>query len=179
MDKPKKEMLLLAMPPKHAKTFTIKLLYDKLEQFDRSEQDMSKLNYDDLKPEYGSEEFQNIKDKKHGRNKEILEAIKINGVTIGFASISDHWYEIKDNMKFFEERKCDICITACSCMGLSREGNKQEIILDFVKKHRCGISAFDFRCGDDYYCNNERARMMFDRLKYLYVKVRKFLEKAK
>ncbi len=167
MDKSKKEMLVLAMPPKHGKTFTIKLLYDKLERFNRSEKDISNLNYDNLKPEYGSEEFQEIKYKKHGRNKEILEAIKINGITIGFASVSDTWYEIRDNMKFFEEKKCNICITACSCMGLLRDGNKQKIILDFVKKHRYGISIFNFRGVDDYYRNNERARIMFDRLKYL------------
>ncbi len=178
MSKPKKEMLLLAVPSNCGKTFTINLLYNKLKQFNEKEQDTSKWKYDKLAPK-SKEEFQKIKDAEYENQDDwgdIQETVTINGITIGFASASDEPYLIDANMKFFEEKKCDICITACSCLGIlgTGRGKKKEMIQkirDFKEKHKYCISQFDFMGMDkehDFdYSNNEKARMMFDRLKYL------------
>ena len=179
MSNPKKEMLLLAVPSNCGKTFTINLLYNKLKQFNGKEQDTSKWKYDKLAPK-SKEEFQNIEDKKYENQDEegdIQETVKINGITIGFASASDDPDLIDANMEFFEEKECNICITACSCDGIlgKRQGKYPtesiQKILKFAQKHEYCISPFDFmgmdKEHDNDYCNNEKARMMFDRLKYL------------
>ncbi len=158
MSKPKKEMLLLALPANSGKTFTINVLYHKCMKF---KQDMSILDYDELDPK-SQEAFQKIKDieyKNQDKDGDIQEAVEINGITIGFASRGDDLDAIRKNMKFFKENKCDIYVTACSCDGIldKRQGKdpKERVqeILDFVKKQKCCISTL--------------ARMMFDRLKYL------------
>ncbi len=177
MSNPKKEMLLLAARDRSGKTFTINLLYHKCMQF---KQDMSISDYDKLAPK-SKEEFQKIKNaeyKNQDEDGDIQETVEINGITIGFASKGDYPNDIKKNIKFFKENGCDICITACSCLGIigKGRGRKKEMIQkiwDFKEKHKYCISQFDFtgvEYHDDEYCydtNNEKARMMFDRLKYL------------
>ena len=176
MSKSKKEILLLAVPANSGKTFTINLLYNKWMKF---KQDMSISDYDKLEPK-SKEAFQKIKNaeyKNQDKDGDIQETVEINGITIGFASKGDEPDAIRKNIKFFKENKCGICITACSCDGIldKRQGKdtKERVqkILDFEEKHKYCISTFDFMSVDEEYdndyCNNEKARMMFDRLKYL------------
>ncbi len=175
MSKPKKEMLLLAALDRSGKTFTINVLYHKCMKF---KQDTSISDYDKLAPK-SKEEFQKIKNAEYENQDEdgdIRETVTINGITIGFASKGDYPEDIKKNMKFFKENECHICITACSCLGIlgTGRGRKKEMIQkiwDFKEKQKYCISPFDFIGAyeehDNDYCNNEKARMMFDRLKYL------------
>ena len=139
----KKEIILIAEKSNSGKTQTIIKVHN------------------DFVQHYGLQQKQNpTRDFK-----EFYNDKKLKGNIVGFASQGDTLWHVQENCKFFKKHNCNICITACRSKGL----NKKEII-QFANKNNYNISLFHylaFSPANNTYANDERARMMLDRIKYL------------
>jgi hypothetical protein len=106
--------------------------------------------------------------------REFYNDPKLNGNIVGFASPSDDLGAVQDNCNFFlgnhpenSGNICNICITAC------RPRKTKRVILVFARKHNYNVSFFEYQVypnnisGANVIANDEKARMMLDRIKYL------------
>ena len=146
-----KEILVLKAPKNRGKTKTIYKLAAKFK------------DYYGNQIETVDKEYQN----------DIPSLFKIKNNIIGFFSLGDTEKETTKAIEFFKENNCNICITACRTKGETKKK-----ILEFAKKEKYNLFFFDeFHCyienrpekREDIFtfANEERAKMMLDRLKYL------------
>lgn len=139
-----KEIILLASKPNTGKTTSIVKLYKRICCLEGKEPNISQTER---------------------RNEDIRDniAIDCNNI-IGFASAGDKENEVRGNCCYFDENRCNICITACLTSGPTRE-----VLYGWAQEHRYGISIFDFvpAVHGHEEANDEKARMMLDRLKFL------------
>lgn len=146
-----KEILLLATPANTGKTTAINSLYEKF----------INIKHYDLKDE--RDYTTSLKNKSN----DFLAVHTVKDNIVGFVSMGDRIGDIADNGKYFEDNKCNICITACRRGG--KEGdNFYKYVEEWAMKNAYDISFFDFgSCRDGNEDNKNKAHTMLSRLQYL------------
>ena len=113
------------------------------------------------------EEIKKTEEKiKKDKESDFIQHIEAKNHIIGFASNGDHESWTKKTIKFFENKKCNIGITACrtkkgTIKTLKKWAEKKEYNISYSGYFKC------FNKNENDFSNTERARMIVDRINYL------------
>ena len=149
----RREIILLCGTKKTGKTTSIRELFKKVvRRWDIKEY------YSQNKPgniECDAEDFKILGDD------DIRFSVSFKGNITGFASRGDDKQSVEQNCRFFEEKKCGICITACRTGGATKRA-----IMEWAREQKYDVSCFDFihAEGNNDGANEGKVMLMLGRL---------------